>query len=1350
MKRYAILLITLLTTGILNAQNNYHFRTDHPQGISVESSTANGLQLHYAISEIGIANIDNGEAKGHEIVLKGQFAPNAEGRPNLPVVSRYIAIPQGATVKFQVKENASTTLTGIDLLPAAPLQTDLDEGLPQLRWNSQVYEKDANFPAENVVLSTPTQIHSLDVVLLSITPFRYNPVQRTLEVIYDIDIDVRFEGGNGQFGESRYFNPDWEHILRNLVINGEMLPATNYYDYIGSVRDDDDPGCEYLIIAPDDANALAWADTLKNFRTRQGILTKVVRVSECGVNTATNVRNYILNAYNTWAIPPAAVLLFSGYNNALGIRPFYHHTITDEYSSQIYPTDYPYSDMNGDSLADIALSRVTAITAEEYRTFVEKTIQYESNPPMNDAYYDRPIISSGHEDNKWFMMSSQSINGFYRDKLGKNPIDHYMMVNAGTAPGPAWSTGYNSDVVLNYFGPNGQNYIPQQLNELHDWKDRNDNTPLLSALSEGAFLTLYRDHSNFNAWWCPNFYTDDVDAIVNEPPTFVLSISCSTALFDEYSNGLIDAFCLKPKGGAIGGIGATSLTYSLFNDILAWGIYDCIWPSFLPDMGGDTPPDFIRPSYILAEAKHYFAYHVFMPDWWTNREESTMHLFCYTGETYLNLYTETPRPLEIAHGIYHPVDQNEYTVTAEEGSVVCLSKDDVIIGVIQSDGQPCTFILPDMEEGEHFTLTATKQNRLRYEHDVPMISNIGPYVTIEDQGVLIENDFNVLHNGENAHFGLKVHNYGNDLAENTTMVLTCESPFIEITKSTCQYQNMGPNQAVTLHDAFRFNIADDTPDMTAVDFTIHIDDGNNEKEYPFVQYVAAPSFVIKPDIFFKDSNEQPILQINTEGVTDIHVQIANEGHFDSNPVNMQFEMLAPFITIDSSSRMFNSLEKGTVNDVTFRIDAHNDPIDEALLKAHITLNDGIHQAAMDTLLPFGGFNESFNPDHFSAHGWQMSGDAPWLLTSEGAYADEYSAQSGLITSDQTSSISITKTTKTTNISFFKKVSSELSYDKLHFFIDNEEKDYWSGSISWSKDTYPVTEGIHTFTWTYSKDQSVDFGDDCAWIDNFCIEPTSTPIAYSGDTLKACHDEEVHIDCGYAYNYHSLTWTNLGDGYFIDNQALHPVYVPGPQDHTNGGTTLQLNVDGDTHPLQLILTDEISLGDTIIGDHLIDPDETLFSHYSVDNQAGIDFIWELEPEEAGYVFAHENAVDIVWNFSHDITEAILTVSADASCSQSLSKTIQLDILSAKEQTTPSFTLYPNPTDGRVSLSFEEALQGKAVVEVFNLLGERMVLKNISQTPKGGTVSLDLSGFAPGLYIVKLNAKEGCFSKKVSLR
>ena len=1348
MKRQLLLLTFLLAFGIVNAQDTYRFRTDAPQGISVTSSTASHLSLHYSIQELGIANIDNGEVKGQEIILKGQLAPNAEGLPNLPVVNRYVALPQGATVSMQVRENASTMLNDIDLLPAMPSQCDMDDEDVKLRWDASVFSKDANFPSENTVLSTPTQIRKLDVVMLSVTPFRYNPVRKTLEVIYDIDIDIRFEGGNGQFGESRYFSPDWMHILKDLVINGEMLSDANYYDLINSANRDVE-GAEYLIITPNDDNALAWADTLKAFRTKQGILTKVVTTTECGGSSANTIRNYIVDAYNNWAIPPAAVLLFGGWHASTGIRPFYHHTVQGDYDVQRYATDYPYCDMNGDSIADVALSRVTARNAQEYKTFVTKTIEYESHPYTDPGYYDHPIVTAGYEANKWFLIHTQALNGFYRNKLNKHPTNLYM-VHSGSIPDTAWSTGFNAEVATNYFGSNGQNYIPDDVSELNDWRSKTDSMLLINALNEGSFLTVYRGHSNYNAWWFPTFKYYTLDNVVNAPNTYVISVSCSCGIFTNSPRGMVESFCIKEDGGGIGGIGANALTHTYFNDILGWGIYDCIWPDFLPDMGSSTAPEFIRPAFVLAEAKNYLDLHFFLPNWWPDVIPSTKHLFGCTGETYLNLFTEVPQPIEITHDIYYPVNNHEYTVTAEEGAVVCLSKDGKIISVVRSDGQPFIFELPRMEIGEHFTITATKQNHSRHERDVYIIPNSGPYIAIERDGLLVENEFETLHNGENAHIGLILHNYGNDMAESISMSLSCESPYIEITQGSHQLHNIASHQTVTIGNAFRFKIADGIPDMTNVTFTFHIDDGGSEKVFNITQIVIAPLFVINPDITYSDENQQPIFQIADEGTTDIHVQIANKGHFNSGPYLMHLEIEAPFVTVDSPTLTFNGLEKGGSNDVTFSANVHQNEVDEAWLHTLIQLSDGVHEATMDTLLPYSGFKESFDPNYFNSQDWQMSGDAPWMLTDEEFYSDGSSVRSGVITHNQSSTISITKVTPDTEILFFKKVSSETNYDFLRFYIDDVEKGAWSGNTTWNKVKYPVSAGTHTFKWSYTKDYSVNTDQDCAWIDDINILPRHNAIAYSGGTITACTGESVHINCNYAYEHRNIEWTTEGDGTFDDVNALHPIYTPGPNDIANGGTVLQFGVNNNNSPLQLILTDEIDLGDEILGDDMINLDNTI-NHYSVEKINGVEYVWQLEPADAGFIIDHGNAVDIVWDFRHDITEATLTVTSESGCVQeTLSKSIGISLVSVAEENLSSFSLYPNPTEGRIDLIIGQDLQGKSTVKVYNMLGTCMTNKTFSNLAKDQNIPFDLQHCAPGLYIIRLCNESGCWSQKVSIK
>ena len=703
MKRLFTLFAFLLVITIVNAQDTYRFRTDVPQGISIESSSATGLSLHYSLSEIGIADVDKGEAKGQEIILKGSFGSTAEGLPSLPFENYYIAVPQGAKVGVEVNEKASMRIDDIDLLPVAELQMNNALGAPAVRKDMSVFGKDADFPSRNVGIAQSIQIRGLDVVLLNVTPFRYNPVRKTLEVIYDIDIEVRFEGGNGQFGEARYRNPDWDHLMRDLVINGDMLPEAHYYDLINKAESKLDIGCEYLIIAPDDDSILAWADTLRRFRNRQGVLTKVATTTDCGGNDPEAIKGYIKNGYDNWVIPPAAVMIFGGMTDTLvsnwpetfggdysGIPGFPLLFKSYDYENGTimdfnYHTDNPYVDMNDDSIPDMAISRMAAFTLDEYRIQVQKLIDYETHPSVNPHFYDHPVITAGHEANKWFLLTSQLVDGFYRTKLGKHPTNLYMMYDDYLPrPDTVWSTGQHTEAVVDYFGPNGENYIPGDPSGLDHWVTKDDTELLADALNEETFMTLYRDHSATDYWCCPYFYYRHIHNLKNATPTFILSIGCDAANYEQsyslYYGGwmgrsVITEFCNDPVG-ALGGIGATTVTRSHYNDRITWGILDYIWPEFMPTLGSSISPDFVRPAYALVAGKLFLSTGAFMGDWWPSRIIDTYNVFHYIGDAYLSLYTEVPQPISHDFSVFTPFGQRQYEFNAEEDALVCFSKDD--------------------------------------------------------------------------------------------------------------------------------------------------------------------------------------------------------------------------------------------------------------------------------------------------------------------------------------------------------------------------------------------------------------------------------------------------------------------------------------------------------------------------------------------------------------------------------------------------------------------------------------------------------------------------------------------------
>ena len=135
---------------------------------------------------------------------------------------------------------------------------------------------------------------------------------------------------------------------------------------------------------------------------------------------------------------------------------------------------------------------------------------------------------------------------------------------------------------------------------------------------------------------------------------------------------------------------------------------------------------------------------------------------------------------------------------------------------------------------------------------------------------------------------------------------------------------------------------------------------------------------------------------------------------------------------------------------------------------------------------YGGFDEGFETGDFSGHPWQHFGDSGWQVVGDTVMEGAYSARSGSITHNQESALEVSVDVQGTQITFYRKVSSETNFDYLYFYIDGIEQERWSGESGWSQVSYPVTAGPHIFKWSYKKDFSVSTGSDSAWIDQIVI------------------------------------------------------------------------------------------------------------------------------------------------------------------------------------------------------------------------------------------------------------------------
>ncbi|AQQ09830.1 DNA-invertase hin [Sedimentisphaera cyanobacteriorum] len=127
--------------------------------------------------------------------------------------------------------------------------------------------------------------------------------------------------------------------------------------------------------------------------------------------------------------------------------------------------------------------------------------------------------------------------------------------------------------------------------------------------------------------------------------------------------------------------------------------------------------------------------------------------------------------------------------------------------------------------------------------------------------------------------------------------------------------------------------------------------------------------------------------------------------------------------------------------------------------------------------------DDFETGDFTALDWDDY-YTDWIIDDSTVFEGNFSARSKVITNNQRSDMYVeVDTTGFDRISFVCKVSSELEDDYLYFYIDGVVQQRWSGESNWQLQTFEVTEGVHSFMWTFADDASTIGGANAAWVDN---------------------------------------------------------------------------------------------------------------------------------------------------------------------------------------------------------------------------------------------------------------------------
>jgi hypothetical protein len=514
---------------------------------------------------------------------------------------------------------------------------------------------------------------------------------------------------------------------------------------------------------------------------------------------------------------------------------------------------------------------------------------------------------------------------------------------------------------------------------------------------------------------------------------------------------------------------------------------------------------------------------------------STHDTWLLFGDPSLTLRTDIPALMTVSHMPAALLGMSEFVVNADaEDAIVSLTMNGEILGTAYITNGSATVSFPALDLPGTMTVAVFGFNRVTYLQDIDVIPANGPYVMYQSSVV---DDFTggngngVIDFGETIVLGVTLKNIGTQPVTNLNAVLSTTSPYITITDNSQLYGTILPDQTVYIPNAFAFDVADNIPDNHNIAFSLALTGTEDSWTSSFTRLAHAPVLAAANFLSVDDSNGG-----NNNGQADpgetvnIHVPTSNTGGSDAANVIATLSSGSPFVTINNGTHLMPALMAGQTLDAVFDVSFdENTPIGTPIYFEYSVVA-GSYSTSQSYIVLVGLIYEDFESGTFEGFSWTFGGAQPWIITDADPYEGVYSAKSGVISHSQTSEMVLEyEVGANDSVSFYRRVSSEGSYDFLRFFINDSQVAQWSGEVPWGRVAFPVTEGLNVFKWVYEKDFTVSAGSDCAWIDYIVfpapvICPVPTSLAATDITAASAM---LSWDAGSNENEWDIKWGLAG-------------------------------------------------------------------------------------------------------------------------------------------------------------------------------------------------------------------------------
>ncbi len=1071
------LILSLLIASPVNGQAGKVYKYQFAGTLQMGNVIADGqsLVLNYSISELNIESLANGSGDFFRISIPGHTHSSEPGKPELPVLSRLITVPDNSKVTIKIlnvtAEKIIPSLYNFKglLYPRQPGGTkEIQVKKSEFIIDKTEYSKSGLITSDTVKLEDIGKVRESQLASLLVYPVRYNPYANELEVISSMKIEITFIPVNET-------NPTSLKSSSLLFKQSVDKGALNYNPSEVITGYSDQP-VKMIIIA--DPSFKKNLEPFFKWKTQKGFkLNKIY--TGAGLSTFAQLKDSISKIYNSSTLlnPAPEYLLIIGDINRIP-KSDGTNNISDMY--------YGEFDGNGDYIPDMYIGRLPVADTNELKTVIGKIIQYEKFQFADtNKFYTRALATAGNDPTYADLMNGQV----------KYAVSNYLNLTNKI-------NGYNF-------------YYPQSSGSSDSIK---------KLIKNGLSFINYSGHGDPSGWLEPSLRSSDIPLIHNKNMyPFVISNACRTAQYntpESFGNTML----VTSNGGAIGYIGCSNDSY--------WD-EDYYWAVGVGSPNSD--PKYSETG--LGALDRLFHTHGELPSAWylsmgqvnyagnLSVSASTSSRKKYYWETYTLLgdpstipFIGTPDTFKISLPDTLPNGIKSLSMTIPPFAYMAVSHFDTLWDA--SFASPSGSVVIDMPglSNDSCLVVISGQNKIPVIKTIHFAQVNKEYINLTASSIndASSNNNGLADFGESLFLKLVISNLGIEDATGLYAKVKAPSEWVTIANDSVFIGPLAGQSQIALPTCFGLTISNLVPDKGVITLDLSLGDNKMMKKYTIDISVHSPVLEIL-SCLIDDSGTGDGDFIAEPGETfNLLFKVRNSGSSNiSGTLNILNQ--PALVTISNPTVSTGPLQFGEVTTIPVSVKLASNIERGGTFDIVSLLNCPPYTKNKTFTIPVGRTRESFEYQKMTVFPWINSAKYSWFITSDQSAEGLFSVRSGIVPNRDSSTLklNINVPVKDT-IKFSVKVSSEQSYDFLNFRQNGNLIFRISGETDWTEKKIILNEGFNRLEWIYKKDESVSSGSDCGWLDNIKFPVT----AFNTKDLKT--GKIVTPQPGKNYNQEQIT------------------------------------------------------------------------------------------------------------------------------------------------------------------------------------------------------------------------------------